>query len=102
MGDGAAGGSGLADLADLALREWGISLDEFWDDSPNLDAERGLTVLRLHDLVDAYGRRYQRELRDLSVATAIAHHDPNNLDKAFPPPQPVRRGSPEKAEKWWG
>ena len=85
VGDRAAGGGDLAELAELALREWGIGLDEFWDDTPNLDAERGLTIPRLHDLVDAYERRYHRQLRDVSVATAIAHHDPKGLDKAFPP-----------------
>jgi hypothetical protein len=55
----------------------------------------------LRELVDAYERRYHRHLRDQGIAAAIAHHDPQGLDKAF---QPSRRPDGEDydpAQKWW-
>ena len=72
-------------------------LGEFWDDTPNLDAERGLTIPRLHDLVTAYQDRYHRQLRDVGIATALAQHDPKGLDKLLPPTSPKGTDG-----KWWG
>ena len=92
LGERAAGGGDLAELAELALREWGLGLDEFYDESPNLDGERGLTIPRLRELVEAYERRYHRQLRDVGVATALAQHDPKGLDKLLPPAGPKRNG----------
>jgi hypothetical protein len=95
-------GSDLADLADLALREWGFDIDAFYDETPNLDGERGLTVPRL------------RELWPPTNAATTA----NCTTSAWPPPSPTttpetsRRPSrpPARsamgrrsttAKKWW-
>ena len=43
--------------------------------------------------------RYHKHLRDVGVATAIAHHDPQNLDAAFKTAAPPKGA--DKGEKWW-
>lgn len=52
----------------------------------------------MRELVAAYERRYQRELHDLGVATALAQHDPQGLTKLAPAPPPAPRAD---GEKWW-
>lgn len=49
----------------------------------------------------AYERRYHRHLHDLGVATAIAHHDPQGLEKAFQPPRPRGEEKYNSDGKWW-
>jgi hypothetical protein len=52
----------------------------------------------MKELVAAYERRYQRELHDIGVATALAQHDPKGLDKLAPP---APRNGGDQREKWW-
>lgn len=49
----------------------------------------------------AYERRYHRHLHDLGYATALAHHDPKQLDTAFTPPDRARESKYAPAQKWW-
>lgn len=48
----------------------------------------------------AYERRYHRQLRDIGVATALAQHDPQALDRLT---APTRHPNGDRAggEKWW-
>jgi hypothetical protein len=46
--------------------------------------------------VTAYQHRYQRQLRDIGIATALAQHDPQGLDKLLSPPTDGKGES-----KWW-
>lgn len=53
--------------------------------------------------MDAYERRYRRQLHDIGVAHAIAQHDPGNLDQAFHhrPASDGAEAAPDAAKKWW-
>jgi hypothetical protein len=56
----------------------------------------------LRELVTAYERRYHRQLRDIGIATALAQHDPQGLDKLLPPAGPsVNDEQGKPGSKWW-
>ena len=93
------GPGGLEDIAELAAREWGISADAFWDDRPNVDREQGLTVPRLQDLLEAHGRRRNRELREMAVLTAYALNKPEEIDRVLPPSTATRPAADDG--NWW-
>jgi hypothetical protein len=59
-----------------------------------------LTIPRLRELVAAYEQRYHRHLHDVGVATAIAHHDPQGLEKAFAT-RPREDERYDKTKRWW-
>jgi hypothetical protein len=80
------------------------SIDEFFDDTPNYEREQGLTFPRLLSLIDAYNERHRRELAEHANATALAHHDPKQLKRAFEAPSrpsDVDESDSEFESEWW-
>lgn len=96
-GPGDADAEGVGVLGDLCLREWGISLAEFYDIRPNTDAsvgagvDYGLTLERLHELLDGYEHRRRADALSNAIVLATAFNSPKDLketvDKLYPPPE---------------
>lgn len=108
------------DLAELAASEWGISLDEFWDERDNTPAlllargggtaDYGLTYPRLNALIDSYERRRKADYHRIAHVIAVAEHDPKHLteevDRMFadtgtsagPSPAPIIERSAEGSD----
>ena len=77
----------LGFLADVCLREWGISLDEFYDTRATTDLEwrrtgsHGLTLARLNSLIEAYLERRRSDAMASAVLNATASHNPKDTLK---------------------
>lgn len=90
------------DAANLAAREWGVSLDEFFSDRPNTgDSWRareplGFTFTRLTELTLAYQRRRRTELMQLGAVIAAGANEPKKLLEMVNPMFP---GLPELKER---
>jgi hypothetical protein len=78
------------DVAELALHEWGIHPDDFWDERSNTvalvrarggsSAGYGLTIPRLYALLEAFQRRVKGETYRQAAVLRAAYHEPNKLD----------------------
>lgn len=76
-----------------------MPLDELYDDAPNIGVERGLTVPRLLDLLEARSGRRRNELHFETVAIATAVNAPDKLPDLFKSTGPDE--APEVGKKWW-
>lgn len=76
-----------------------MPLDELYDEAPNIGTERGLTVPRLLDLLEARSGRRRSELHFQTVAFATAVNAPDKLPDLF-----KGKGGADASEvgkKWW-
>jgi hypothetical protein len=62
----------------------GLSLEQYWDTSPNVDREEGLTLARLDDLVEVYLHFHDTELYEFATSVAVAFNQPKDLKKLEP------------------
>ncbi len=100
-GDGDARAS-FEELAELALHErWVSTLDEWYDDGPNLDGERGITLGRLESLLEAWAKRTHTDRHAAAVAVALAHHAPDRVDELKPAKTARGTTKAAKAERWF-